>query len=207
MGRTRHPDSRGRHWRRDGRLRRRRCGAYQAAAICQCRAASRVRPQTLEGRRIPSMSGTSFRALQRDAQDFAAIEGYQFGAATLTGDGEPVLISAPRVTPGLLQTLGVRPARRASSCQRRYIGCAESGAYRRATVDVSFREIGQRHRPEHRHRRREPHHRRSSSLEGRVSRAACRCLARHRPGCVRWHCWTGAGDRRVARCDAGGVTG
>ena len=53
MGRTRHPDSRGRHWRRDGRLRRRRCGAYQAAAICQCRAASRVRPQTSGGTQDP----------------------------------------------------------------------------------------------------------------------------------------------------------
>ena len=37
------------------------------------------------------------------------VEAYQFGAATLTGDAEPALVSAPRVSPGLLRVLGVVP--------------------------------------------------------------------------------------------------
>ena len=68
-----------------------------------------VRTLTQQGRRLPGLGAPTFRALRREVQDFAAIEGYEFGAATITGDGEPALVAAPRVTPGLLPLLGVRP--------------------------------------------------------------------------------------------------
>lgn len=68
-----------------------------------------IRTMTLQGRRLPGLGAPTFRALRDEAQDFAAIEGYEFGAATLTGDGEPALVSAPNVTPGLLPLLGIRP--------------------------------------------------------------------------------------------------
>lgn len=39
------------------------------------------------------------------------VEGYQYGSVTLTGAGEPQIVSAPRLSPGLLEMLGVVPVR------------------------------------------------------------------------------------------------
>ncbi len=65
--------------------------------------------QTPSRQRVPRLSGEAFQALRHETQVFSAVEAYQFGAATLTGDGEPALVSAPRVSPGLLRVLGVAP--------------------------------------------------------------------------------------------------
>lgn len=65
--------------------------------------------QTPAGRRTPGLSGQAFQALREQSHIFSAVEAYQFGAATLTGDGEPALVSGPRVSPGLLHMLGVVP--------------------------------------------------------------------------------------------------
>lgn len=64
--------------------------------------------QEAQGRAIPGVSGAGFHALRATPRAFS-VEGYQFGAATLTGQGEPAIVGAPRVTPGLLQLLQVRP--------------------------------------------------------------------------------------------------
>ena len=61
------------------------------------------------GRRTPGVSAQTLRALREEAQLFSAAEAYQFGAATLTGDGEPELVSAPQISPGTLQMLGAVP--------------------------------------------------------------------------------------------------
>jgi putative ABC transport system permease protein len=65
--------------------------------------------QTPAGRRTPGLGGQAFRALRSERGAFAAVEAYQFGAATLTGDGEPAIVSAPLVSPGLLHVLSVVP--------------------------------------------------------------------------------------------------
>jgi len=61
------------------------------------------------GRGTPGLKGDVVRALREQRQVFAAVEVYHFGSATLTGSGEPALVSAPRVSPGLLHLLGVVP--------------------------------------------------------------------------------------------------
>ena len=65
--------------------------------------------QTPAGQRVPGLDGQAFDVLRDRSEIFSAVEGYQFGAVTVTGDGEPVLVAGPRVTPGLLQTLGIVP--------------------------------------------------------------------------------------------------
>ena len=65
--------------------------------------------QTPSRQRIPRLSGQAFQALRNETQVFSAVEAYRFGAATLTGNGEPALVSAPQVSPGLLRVLGVVP--------------------------------------------------------------------------------------------------
>jgi predicted permease len=62
-----------------------------------------------EGWKTPGLEGPVLRSLRSRSQAFEAVEAYQFGAATLTGAGEPDLVAAPRVTPGLLRLLGVAP--------------------------------------------------------------------------------------------------
>lgn len=61
------------------------------------------------GRRVPGLDPDVYRALRSGGGAFDAVEAYQFGAATLTGEGESRIVAAPRVTPGLLRLLGVAP--------------------------------------------------------------------------------------------------
>jgi putative ABC transport system permease protein len=61
------------------------------------------------GRRTAALRGPVFQQLRAQGQFFSAVEGFQFGAATLIGEGPPILVSAPQISPGLLQTLGAVP--------------------------------------------------------------------------------------------------
>ena len=67
--------------------------------------------QTPGGQRTPGLGPETIDALREHSEVFAAVEAYQFGAVTLTGAGEPILVSGPRITPGLFRTLGVVPRR------------------------------------------------------------------------------------------------
>jgi putative ABC transport system permease protein len=62
-----------------------------------------------KGPKLHGVSRGAFHALRDETSVFSSVEAYQFGAATLTGDGEPVFVAAPRVTPGLLHLLGAAP--------------------------------------------------------------------------------------------------
>ena len=54
-------------------------------------------------------STAAIQELRSQTQVFAAVEGYQFGAGTITGGGDPVIVASPRVTVGLMPVLGVTP--------------------------------------------------------------------------------------------------
>ena len=52
----------------------------------------------------------TLHALRRETSLFTAVEAYAFGTVNVTGAGEPQIVAAPRVTPGLLTMVGVQPA-------------------------------------------------------------------------------------------------
>lgn len=57
-------------------------------------------------------SGGAFalvQALRERTEIFAAVESWQFGSANVTGGGDPEIVTAPAISPGLLTTLGARP--------------------------------------------------------------------------------------------------
>ncbi len=57
----------------------------------------------------PGITGGTLAAIREGLGGAAAVEGYQYGAVTLTGGTEPVIVSAPAVTPGLLHLVGASP--------------------------------------------------------------------------------------------------
>jgi len=59
--------------------------------------------------RRPGGSMAVVQALRREPAVFSAVEAYQFGSANVTGDGEPDIVGAPLLSPGLLSTLGPAP--------------------------------------------------------------------------------------------------
>lgn len=61
-----------------------------------------ARRQGIDGTLLPDLQ----RALD---QVVSHVEGYQYGTVTLTGAGEPQMVSAPRLSSGLLEMLGVVP--------------------------------------------------------------------------------------------------
>ena len=62
------------------------------------------------GRVATTRSTTAtLRALRRETGLFTSVEGYTFGTVNVTGGGDPDIVAAPLVTPGLLTMLGVRP--------------------------------------------------------------------------------------------------
>ena len=68
--------------------------------------------ERVPGRITPNLRGAEIvRALREEARVFSAVESYQLGGATITGAGEPELVTAPRISPGLLHLLGVAPRR------------------------------------------------------------------------------------------------
>ncbi len=62
--------------------------------------------------RVATSRGTTavLHALRRETDLFSAVEAYTFGSANVTGGGDPDIVGAPLVTPGLLRVLGVKPA-------------------------------------------------------------------------------------------------
>lgn len=65
-----------------------------------------------EGRGVPTprTSNLVVHALRRETNLFVAVEAYNFGSATISGGGDPEIVAAPVVTPGLFTVLGVAPA-------------------------------------------------------------------------------------------------
>jgi putative ABC transport system permease protein len=57
----------------------------------------------------PGVSDVAFERVRTQLADVATTEGYQFGIATITGGAEPVVVSVPAVTPGLLSLVGASP--------------------------------------------------------------------------------------------------
>lgn len=58
----------------------------------------------------PGMGTAGLPEISQTLSDvFDHVEAYQYGTATLTGDGEPVNITAPRISAGLLAMLGIVP--------------------------------------------------------------------------------------------------
>src|SRR6187401_1010122 len=56
-----------------------------------------------EGRGAPTprTTGAVVQALRRETGVFSAVEAYNFGAANITGGGDPEIVSGPVVTPGM----------------------------------------------------------------------------------------------------------
>ena len=59
--------------------------------------------------RRPGGSVAVVQALRRESTLFSAVEAYQMGAANVTGDGEPEIVGAPMLSPGLVSILGPTP--------------------------------------------------------------------------------------------------
>ncbi len=49
------------------------------------------------------------QALREQSEMFSAVEAYQYGSANITGGGEPLLVTAPLISPGLLSSLSPQP--------------------------------------------------------------------------------------------------
>src|SRR4026209_1702164 len=62
-----------------------------------------------DGSRRPGGSTALMNALLRETALSPAAGAWQFGSANLTGSGEPELVGAPQLSPGMLAILGVRP--------------------------------------------------------------------------------------------------
>jgi putative ABC transport system permease protein len=58
----------------------------------------------------PGTTNAALRAIRRETTLFTAVEAFQFGSANVTGGGDPEIVAAPQVTPGLFRMLGVVPA-------------------------------------------------------------------------------------------------
>ncbi len=61
------------------------------------------------GSRRPGGSVAIIQALREQTEVFSAVEAYQFGSANITGGGDPLLVTAPSISPGLLLLLSARP--------------------------------------------------------------------------------------------------
>lgn len=57
----------------------------------------------------PGVAGSAFASMRRALAEVATVEAYQFGAGTITGGSEPVIVSTPSVTPQLLHLIGATP--------------------------------------------------------------------------------------------------
>ena len=57
------------------------------------------------------------RALREQTEIFSAIEAYGFGSANLTGGGDPAIVTAPSISPGLPRFSG--RGRYSAACSRR----------------------------------------------------------------------------------------
>jgi MacB-like periplasmic core domain len=64
---------------------------------------------SLKGSRLPGLGQEEFQTLRRQTDIFSGVEGYQMRAATITGSGEPAIVSGPRISPGTFQMLRVVP--------------------------------------------------------------------------------------------------
>jgi putative ABC transport system permease protein len=65
----------------------------------------------MDGRAATTRSTTAtLQALRRETTLFTAVEAYTFGTVNVLGGGDPEIVAAPRVTPGLLTMVGVQPA-------------------------------------------------------------------------------------------------
>jgi predicted permease len=64
-----------------------------------------------KGGNVAMSRGTTatLHALRRESNLFTSVEGYTFGAVNVTGGGDPEIVPAPRVTPGLFAMLGAAP--------------------------------------------------------------------------------------------------
>ena len=62
-----------------------------------------------KGSARPRGSTALLNALARQTDLFTAVGAYQFGAANLTGDGEPEIIGTPQLSAGMLGIFGVQP--------------------------------------------------------------------------------------------------
>jgi hypothetical protein len=62
-----------------------------------------------EPRGLARFTAPAIRELRAEVDIFSAVEGYQFGAGTITGDGDPQLVASPQLSAGLMRLLGVRP--------------------------------------------------------------------------------------------------
>lgn len=63
------------------------------------------------GGRIATTRSTTatLQALKRQTDLFTSVEAYQFSTVNVTGGGDPEIVAAPLITPGLLPMLSVRP--------------------------------------------------------------------------------------------------
>jgi putative ABC transport system permease protein len=62
-----------------------------------------------ESRGPSRFSAAAIGELRSEKQIFAAVEGYQFGVGTITGDSDPEIVASPEVSAGLMPLLGVTP--------------------------------------------------------------------------------------------------
>jgi predicted permease len=61
------------------------------------------------GVRAPGGALGVIQALRERTEIFSAVEAYGFGSANVTGGGDPEIVTAPSISPGLLTSLGARP--------------------------------------------------------------------------------------------------
>lgn len=67
---------------------------------------------TIRGTRpaSPGTTSAALNSLKRETELFTAVEAFQYGSANITGGGDPEIVAAPQVTPGLFAMLGIQPA-------------------------------------------------------------------------------------------------
>ena len=59
--------------------------------------------------RAPAATGAIVKTLREQAELFDAVAGYQFGAGTLTGDGDPEMLSVPVLSPSIFSVFPTAP--------------------------------------------------------------------------------------------------
>lgn len=63
-----------------------------------------------QGPTSPGVAGTAMPMLRQGLAEVAEVEGYQMGSATVAGGAEPQIVSAPLISPRLLDLVGATPA-------------------------------------------------------------------------------------------------
>jgi len=74
--------------------------------------------------RAPAATGTIVKTLREQTELFEAVAGYQFNSGTLTGDGDPEMLSAPVLSPSIFQCS--RSRRWWDGCSHPRMRCRES---------------------------------------------------------------------------------